>query len=467
MNVDSGAAAALGAFAVDAGVPDDARRNARAAWLDTIGVIVAGSVEPPARIVQRVCAAEGEGRCRVLGTPMVAATAGAALANGTAGHALDYDDMCFVSMAHPSAPLVAAGLAAGELVGSSGRELLEAYVVGFEIECVLGRAMNPSHYARGWHCTSTLGSVGAAAAVSRLLRLERSRAAHALSIAASEASGLKENFGSMVKPLHAGLSARNGVLAALLAADGFTASGAAIDGAQGFVAVFSNGSRDLAASLVGLGSRWEILESGVTVKLYPSCAATHPTIDALLDLRRRHGFTGEDVEAIEVTVDAVTPTVLIYPEPRTGLEAKFSMPFCAAAAAALGEVGIGTFDAEHVADPIVRRLASRVTVRVDEELGRHAPPLTQAHVAMRLSDGRRLTARADGARGYPARPASRADLNAKFRACASRALQGVDIEYALEALHRFEELPDIRLLTGRMAGQREPSAPDTTALNAG
>jgi 2-methylcitrate dehydratase PrpD len=449
MKVDSGMAAALGVFAADAVVQREARAIAHTAWLDTIGVIVAGSVEPPARIVQRVAAAEGgQGRCRILGTPMAVIAGTAALANGTAAHALDYDDMCFVSMAHPSGPLVAASLAAAEIAGASGRHLLDAYVVGFEIECALGRLMNPSHYAAGWHCTSTLGSVGAAAAVARLLRLDPGRTGHALAIAASEACGLKENFGTTVKPLHVGLAARNGLLAAFLAAEGFTASSAALDGPQGFVAAFSEGNRDPSALLAGLGTRWEIVETGITVKLYPSCAATHPTLDAILDLRRRHGFLAEDVAAIEVRVDSVTPTVLIYPEPRTGLEAKFSMQYCAAAAAARGSVGIDTFDAAHMADPIVRDLASRVTMRVDEELGRDAPSLTQARVRVSLSNGEVFAARAEGARGYPARPASHEELDAKFRTCAGRALPDHEVEDLLGILRRFEDVTDIRDAVG-------------------
>jgi 2-methylcitrate dehydratase PrpD len=454
------AAAHFGAFVATCAVPPEARRAAQAAWLDTIGVILAGSIERPARVVQKMCDVEGRGPCRVAGTELTVAPGAAALANGTAAHALDYDDMCFVSLAHPSAPLVPAALAAGELYASSGRDLLDAYAVGFEVECALGRSVNPSHYARGWHCTSTLGSVGAAAAVARLMRLDASTTAHALSIAASEASGLKENFGTMVKPLHAGLAARNGVTAALLAGGGFTASDAAIDGPQGFVAATSEEDRDLSAVLRDLGSRWEIVETGITVKLYPSCAATHPSLDALLDLRRRHGFAPDEVEAIEVTVDRVTPSVLIYPEPRSGLEAKFSMQFCLAAAAVAGHVGIDTFDDTRVADPAIRRLASRVTMRVDDTLGRSAPALTQAHVAVRLAGGGTLDARADGARGYPARPPSREELDAKFRACAARAIGADVIEEVLAGLHKLEEIADIRLLTPRLA-RRVPVAEST------
>jgi 2-methylcitrate dehydratase PrpD len=185
----------LADFVVAAAPSAAARVAAARAVLDTVGVTLAGASEPAARIVRRVVEPDGSGPCTVLGTGLRASAGNAALANGTAAHALDYDDMCFVSLAHPSAPLVAAALAAAEVAGASGRALLDAYIVGFEIEGRLGRAMNPRHYQRGWHCTSTLGTIGAAAAAARLLGLDRAAAGHALGIAASEASGLKENFG--------------------------------------------------------------------------------------------------------------------------------------------------------------------------------------------------------------------------------------------------------------------------------
>ncbi len=378
-------------------MPDAAATAAARAFLDTIGVTLAGSAEPAGRAVQQVTEAEGgTPAATILGTAQRTSATMAALANGTAAHALDYDDMCFVSLAHPSAPLVAAALAAGELAGAPARRLLDGYVVGFEIEAVLGRALNPSHYQRGWHCTSTLGTLGAAACVSRILGLDAATTARALAIAASEASGLKENFGTMTKPLHAGLAARNGVLAALLARAGLTASALAIEGPQGLLAAMDGTHRELGDDVERLGTRWEILETGITVKLYPSCAGTHPALDALLDLRTRHGFGVETVAAVDVAVDAVTPTVLIYDRPRTGLEAKFSMPFCAAAAVADGRVTIDTFEEHRLTDPRLQQLLPAVTMRVDPELGRNAPSLTQAIVTVRLA--RRAPARAAGRR---------------------------------------------------------------------
>ena len=440
----------MAAFARDASPPATARERAALAVLETVGVALAGSVEPASRIVQGTLVSPGP--CVVWGTGARASAPDAALANGTAAHALDYDDMCFVSLAHPSAPLVPAVMAAAELAGASGRAALDAYVVGFEIETRLGRTMNPRHYQRGWHCTSTLGAVGAAAAASRVLGLDAKATAHALAIAASEASGLKENFGSMVKPLHAGLAARDGVLAALLARGGLTASAGAFDGPQGFLHAMDSERTDLARETADLGSRWEIDDTGITMKLYPSCAATHPPLDALLDLRASEGLTADVIEAIDIDVDRVTPTVLLYDRPANALEAKFSMPFCAAAAILDGRVGIDTFDETRLGDAAVVRLMARVTMRVDEALGRNealgkgAAPLTQARVHVRLRNGRTLTREANGARGYPDRPATPADVDAKFVACAKRALSPDQTAGLLVGLRRFAALADVREL---------------------
>jgi 2-methylcitrate dehydratase PrpD len=442
--------ARLGAFARDARPPASARARAAAAVLDTVGVALAGAAEPASRIVQGVVAAEGGDRCRVFGTPARSSATGAALANGTAAHALDFDDMCFVSLAHPSAPLVAAAFAAAELSAASGRAVLDAYIVGFEIETRLGRAMNPGHYHHGWHCTSTLGTIGAAAAASRLLGLDALRIGHAIAIAASEASGLKENFGTMVKPLHAGLAARNGVLAALLAKDGMTASDRALDGPQGFLTALASERATLEPEIADLSVRWDIVDSGITVKLYPSCAATHPSIDAILDLRRREGFGAGDVERIDIDVDSTTPTVLIYERPATGLQAKFSMPFCAAAAVVYGGIGIDTFEADRLLDPRVVALMPHVAMRVDAAFDGGAPPLTQARIHIRLRGRPTLTHEVRGARGYPDRPASDEELGAKFQACARRTLAGPSVDRALALLRSLEHADSILPLTAAL-----------------
>lgn len=471
----------LAAFVVGVEVPAEARRVAARALLDTVGVMLAGSAEPAGLRVQQVVRADAAApTTTVVGTVIRTSPALAALANGTAAHALDYDDMCFVSLAHPSAPLVAAALAAGESAAAPARRLLDGYAIGFEIEAVIGRALNPGHYQRGWHCTSTLGTMGAAACAARILGLDLHDTIHALAIAASEACGLKENFGTMTKPLHAGLAARNAITAAALARAGVTASAAAIDGPQGLLVAMAGRPQRAApttetagrsqgavpttemvdADLVRLGTRWEILETGITVKLYPSCAGTHPALDAMLALRAQHGFTADAVKSVIATVDTITPTVLLYDRPATGLEGKFSMPFCLAAAIVDGRVDLDTFEPGRVADPAIQRLLPSITMRVDAEIGKGAPPLTQARLDVQLQDGTTYTARANGARGYPDHPASDEELAEKFLICARRVLPEAQARDLLARLRQLDAVDDVRALTSLAAPTRDcaPSA---------
>ena len=437
---------ALAEFVVDAEPPESARHRAAAAVCDTVGVILAGAVEPAAQIARTVIG--GEGVCHVLGTARRAGAPDAAFANAVAAHALDFDDMCFVSMAHPSCALVPAALASAEMSNASGRALVDGYVAGFELECRLGAVMNPRHYhSRGWHCTSSIGTVGAAAAAARVLGLSRGQVEYAIGIAASLACGLKENIGTMTKPLHAGAAARNGVLAALLARSGFTASEEAITGPQGYLAAMDSDHppEALAQAAADLGRRWEIDDTGITVKLYPSCAATHPPLDALLELVRRHTLTADSIATIDVQVDTMTPRLLIHDRPATGLEAKFSMPFCASAAVVYGHPTVGTFDEPHINDPRVQALMPRVSMRIDTAFDREAP-LSQSTVTVRLQDGRTVSQHADGARGYPGR-LSDEELGAKFLGCARRLLSGAEAATALAAVRALEHADSLSALT--------------------
>jgi 2-methylcitrate dehydratase PrpD len=408
--------------------------------------MLAGAVEPAARMTQSMAEDEGAGKCLVVGTHLRTSPGFAALANGVAAHSLDYDDMCFVSLAHPSCALVPVILAAGEIVQANGTAILDAYVVGFELECRLGNVMNPRHYhQRGWHCTSSIGTVGAAAAVARVLGLDAPAVQHALGIAASAACGLKENLGTMVKPLHAGMAARNGLMAAQLAQRGFTSSPQALDGPQGYLAAMDSEQATLDNAAADLGIRWEILDTGVTVKLYPSCAATHPPLDALIELKRRERFTVDQIQAIDVEVDSMTPRLLIHPNPMTGLEAKFSMPFCAAAAVVYPRVGIDTFDVDHIKNHDVQSLMPSVTLRANAAFDQ-AAPLSRARVTVRLRDGRAFSQEADGARGYPGRLTDE-ELATKFAGCATRTLSETAANTAWAALGDLDAIADVRDLT--------------------
>ena len=451
----STAVSRLATFVAAAEVPPSAREIARDAVQDTIGVALAGAAEAASLIVQRLVGTDGgSGLCSVLGTSIKCGPSFAALANGTAAHALDFDDMCWISLAHPSAPLVSSTLALGEMADVSGRDFLDAYVVGFEIEAVLGRTMNPLHYTRGWHGTATIGTLGAAAAASRVLGLDTETTGRALAIASSEASGLKENFGTMVKPLQGGLAARNGVLAALLAREGFSASVHAIDGTQGLLIAMQSSGTDLKDGCEQLGKRWEIVEGGITMKLYPSCAATHPTIDTLIDLRREMNVAPSEIESVEISVDSVTPTVLIYSQPINGLEGKFSLHYCAAAALAFGHVGIDTFETAAMTSPEVQRILPLVKMRADNCLGVEAPPLTEARVTLRLSGERTVERFARGARGYPDRPASSKERDSKFMSCARRVVSPDVAAESLGFLRSLEKSDSVRGLSVRLIGSQ-------------
>ena len=260
--------------------------------------MLAGADEPVARIVRDVVRAEGGiALATVVGTTLKTSPGWAALANGAAGHAHDFDDTNFALLGHPSVPLLST--AAGRGGGRDGRRrraLVLGYIVGFEVDVALGTALNPAHYTRGWHATSSIGTLGCAAAAARIMGLDLVQTRHALAIAASHASGLKENFGSMTKPYHAGHAARNGLLAAQLAREGMTASETRARRPAGLRRGLRRRTR-LDQALEGLGRTWHLLGSGIAVKPYPSCALTHSAIDALIDLRAEHRLSPRDVAA--------------------------------------------------------------------------------------------------------------------------------------------------------------------------
>jgi 2-methylcitrate dehydratase PrpD len=435
--------------------PPEAVVRVRRAALDTLGVMLAGAAEPVARIVRRIVRAEGGiALATVVGTELKTAPGWAALANGAAGHAHDFDDTNFALLGHPSVPLLSTALAAAEAETATGRALVLGYIIGFEVDVTLGTALNPDHYTRGWHATSSIGTLGCAAAAARIMGLDLVQTRHALAIAASHASGLKENFGSMTKPYHAGHAARNGLLAAQLAREGMTASETALDGKQGYVAAFG-GSHGLDHALETLGRTWHLLGSGIAVKPYPSCALTHSAIDALLDLRTQHRLTPTDVMAVEVGVNRVVPDVLAHARPTTALERKFSMQYCAAAALAEGRVDFGSFADGEVANRETRELMERVAMVIDPGLPQGVEQHAWSRVTVRLRDGRSVTTEARGARGHPDTPLSDTALREKFLACARTVLSSDEAEGVAEQIDHLEDIPDVRALTSRLEGNLE------------
>jgi 2-methylcitrate dehydratase PrpD len=434
--------------------PEPAVAAARRAILDCLGVMLAGSVDPPARIVQSVARAEGGAPlATVVGTGQRTGAVWAALCNGTAAHALDFDDTNFAMLGHPSAPVLAAALAAGELGLADGRAVVHAFLLGFEVETTLAEVVNPEHYDHGWHATCTLGTLGAAAAAARLLGLDAAQTRMALATAASQSSGLKENFGTMTKPFHAGHAARSGVLAALLAREGWTASDQALEGPQGWVNVLGAGARRIEA-LATLGAPWKILRSGVAVKPYPSCACTHSIIDGTLELKRVHGLLPEQVAEITVGINALVRKILIHHDPHTGLEAKFSAEFSAAAALCEERVGIGTFRDDTVQNPAIRDLMARVRVEVDPEIPGDLERHMWSKVTLRLTDGRTLQIGPRQVPGHPGNPLTLEALRDKFNGCAALVLSEDRVASVREMVEGLDGCPDLRSLTAILSPAR-------------
>jgi 2-methylcitrate dehydratase PrpD len=433
-------------------IPEDALHQAKRSALDTLGVALAGSCEESARAVAGWLREQG-GRPEavVLGRAFRLPAADAALANGTAAHALDFDDVSLPMRGHPSAPLLPAVLATAESVGSSGRDLLTAFVLGFEVQAKLGRAVGASHYALGWHATSTLGTLGAAAGCARLLRLDAGRTWMALGVAASLASGLQQNFGSMTKPLHAGWAARSGVVAAQFAARGFSADAAALDGPAGFLHAMSGGAEPDLTPLDALGGPFEIVSPGVGVKLYPCCYATHRAIDAVLELRSAHGIAVANVAEVRVEVNRGGLLPLRREPPATGLEAKFSLEYCLAAALTDGAVGLPSFTDEAVLRPAMRELMAKVSASEGAEAA-DFPVGGCAEVRIVLRNGTEHGRRVDVPRGDPSRPLSWEDMAAKFRDCAALALPAERVEGALRLTEGLDGLDNVGRLTEALSG---------------
>jgi len=443
-------------------IPSPAFEAATRAVLDTLGVALAGAVEPPAALAARLAPDLPAGSA-VWGQNRRSTPAYAALINGAAAHALDYDDVQHSLRGHPSAPTLPALFAVAEAAGRSGRELLAAYVIADEVAGRLGEAIGAPHYIAGWHNTSTLGALAAAAGCARLLGLGPGETCRALGIAASMASGLKKNFGTMTKPLHAGLAARVGVEAATLAGLGFTADDSILDGPLGFLTVYAAGGPIKAEALAGgLGERWQVLDPGIAVKVYPCCAETHRALDAVFLLLGAEPFRPEDVEAVEVLVSPVG-TPLIHTSPQTGLEGKFSIEYCLAAALLDRQINLATFTDGMVNRPEVRALMARVKrvwheslpvgSGLQDDLRSGADiPLVKVY----LKDGRVLSRRVEEPKGDPKNPVSWDELLAKFRDCAGRALGPEAVGRLIGLVQNLRDLPDIRELSGLLAGSPAP-----------
>ena len=414
----------LAAFAATTDVPTPVIEKARAAMIDTVGCALAGADADSTQILSRVVARQDNGGpCTVIGSRRTANARDAALINGTAAHALDFDDINWSLYGHPSVAILPTAMALAEAEGASGDALLSAFAIGVEVACKIGRFANPALYEHGWHATSAVGALGAAAAGGRLLKLDPGRMSMAIGIAASMASGLRRNFGSMTKPFHAGRAAEVGVLAAQLAQEGFTADAEALEGKAGYFQVLNARSTPSAGDLAAvLGKPWDLVDPGIVVKVYPACGATHCAIDGVLDLKQRHGWRPDEVEEIRIGADPLALKILQHPRPRTGLEGKFSMHFCLAVAAVDGAPSLHHFADDWLARADVQDLIGRVTIEDRSGLGGPDTDGVPASVEVRLKNGSRFEQTVLVPRGHPRNPISAAELEAKFLSCAAPAL---------------------------------------------
>lgn len=433
-------------------IPAAGVERAKASLLDAVGCCLAGAVTEEAEPVRRMAAADGGAPvAQVLGERLRLPPAAAALVNATAGHAMDYDDSSPPMIGHPSVNLMAVLLALGERQGASGRDVITAYVAGLETGARLGRHLNPSHYAAGWHATATLGTLAAATAASRMLGFDAHKARTAIGIAASSASGIRKNFGSMVKPLHAGFAARNGVVAALLAEQGHTADLDALDGERGFIDVFGGETiPDLTGLRFGIDQTLEIMASGVGIKRYACCGCTHSALDALLAMREEKKFDPAQIESIDCTMNTLVPDVLVHHRPNVPAQAKFSMEYCLAVAAYDGDCGMDQFTEARVAEPQVRALLERVTTRVDPAI-EYRNGVYPGVVTVKFRDGTTIARHAEEAKGHPDLPLTLPELRLKFMSCARRAMAEDRAAMAFESLAKLESAGDVRELARRLA----------------
>jgi 2-methylcitrate dehydratase PrpD len=434
-----------------ADIPPEALRWTESAFVDTVGVTLAGIREAAPNILLRVPGiAAAPGPALIMGTDRRTSVLDAALVNGVACHALDYDDVAGSMGGHPSAMLVPALIPLGEMLGSSGRELVTAYVAGFETECRIARGVHHHHYEKGWHPTATLGIFGTVAAAARLLHLPVAHTAVALGMAASFAAGLKANFGTMTKPLHVGHAIRDGLFAALMAREGFTANPAAFEHRQGFLDVFNGpGTYDTARILDGWYDPFECGGAGDPgLKPYPCCGSTHPSIGRMIELAQRHDLQPGRVARITVMPHARRLPHTDNPDPRTPLAAKFSMQYCVARALQDRAVRLCDFEGDAPFDPAVRALMQRLTVRPHPDMAED----WGTEVIVETTDGARFASRLDDypSRGPAGEPMTHAELWTKFADCAGRSLPRGNLTAVFDTLMGIASLPGVRDLTAML-----------------
>ena len=443
-------------------IPADVMHLGKRSILDGIGLALAGNAAESGTIVRQYLKTLGcptDKGCTVIGTPLKVPARFAAFANGIAIHADDYDDTqlavakdrVYGLLTHPTAPALPPTLALGELANRSGLDVLVAYQIAVEVETKIAEAINPRHYDEGFHSTATIGAIGAAAGAARLLGLNAEQTQRALGIGASQAAGLRENFGTMTKPFHPGRSAESGVVAAEFAKLGWTSTPIILEAGRGFFQA-AGGGYDAAAIEGKLGNPWTFASPGVSIKPHPSGSLTHPGMGLMADLIRRHDIRPQQVARVKVGTNRHMPNALIHHRPRNELQAKFSMEFCMAILLLERKAGLAEFTDEVVNRPDVQKMIERIEFGVHPEAEAAGYEKMTTIIDIELTDGRRIGGRADFGKGSPANPMSDAELTAKFRECAAWGmLPKASTEKVVEMLFSLDKLKSIRSLTRLLA----------------
>lgn len=432
----------------------------RKSILDGLGLALSGSVAESGCIVQRYLRAQRlHGRSTVIGTGLRTHPRFAAFANGIGMHADDYDDTqlavgsdrVYGLLTHPTAPCLPAALAVAEQDDMSGRDLVLAYHLGVEVETKVSEAMSPRHYQHGFHSTATCGPLASVAAVSKLYRFDVERTLRALALAASQSAGLRENFGTMTKPFHAGRAAESGVLAADLTRDGFTATDRILESPRGFFQAHGGGYA--LESIQGrLGNPWTFLDPGISIKPHPSGSLTHPGMTKMVELIVEHDIEPADVERVNVGTNHNMPNALIHHRPKNELQAKFSMEFCMAILLLERRGGLEQFLDEVVNRPDVQEMIGRIHFGVHPDAEAAGYDKMTTILEIRLKDGRTIAGRADFGKGSPSNPMSYDEVADKFRECARFAKWDADrAESVIDAVRRVEEIESVRELTRLLA----------------
>ena len=441
---------ALGAFVCDlrlAAIPPEALHIVHTGMADAVATMIAGSVEDAPGILHAALNPPPGDASLYLTGPRVPAPE-AAWINGTAAHALDFDDVAL--RGHPSTVLVPAILAEAEAIGASGAQMAAAYVAGYEVWAELAGRDPAHHHQKGWHPTGIFGPIGAAAACASLRGLDADKATVAIALGASHSAGLVANFGTMTKPYHAGRAAHAGVVAARLAGAGFSAAADALEHPLGFLAAVSPKGDADRTSPAEVGRIWQILKQGLSVKKYPLCYCTHRAIDGMLDLLAEQKLDAENVARIGVSTSRRNANILRNPRPQTGLEAKFSMQFAMASAIVARSVGLAELTDAFVRRPDVQALLRRVEVEPDDREDALRPGSAPYDlVVVETKDGRRLESRrVSEERGSPSLPLSMGELWAKFESCFAAGKARLAPRPVFEALMSIERQPSVAALVG-------------------